>query len=256
MIVVNAVELFPSENLAQAELSNGKKYKILIRDYENLPFDCRSGSRLENITIDVDKISLSETNRYFDGDCVEFLAFLSKKYSIYRSAISKVALSDVPKKQLCQKLYFAVCQNNKTKTEPEVLKALCGLVCDEFEAAGYVDDRRYAADKARYLKEYKKYGNGRIKEHLYHKGVPADIINEILEDELFADEDSDLENMRALLKKKYGESLDRLDKSDRADIQKAINLLIRGGYKYQQAKNAVAELIDADITETGEYDDE
>jgi len=255
MIIVNAVEIIPQENLAQAELSNGKKYKILLKDYDNLPFLCRPGSRLENITIDTAKINLSETNQYFDGDCVEFLSFLSRKYSIYRSAISKVAISDVPKKQLYSKLYFAVYQNNKTKIEPDTLKALCSLVCDEFEAAGYIDDRRYAADKARYLKEYKKYGNGKIKEYLYHKGVPSDIISEILDGEIFTDEDAELENMRALLKKKYGEPPGRLDNTDRADIQKAINLLIRGGYKYQQAKNAVAEYAGADIAETGDDDE-
>jgi len=261
MIVVNAVEIFLSDNFAQIELSNGKKYKILLRDYENLPFECRPGSRLENIAIDVDKIGLNETNQHFDGDCAGFLAFLSRKYSIYRSAISKVALSDVPKKQLYQKLYFAVYQNNKnskTETGPEILKALCGLVCDEFEAAGYIDDRRYAADKAKSLKEYKKYGNGKIKEYLYQKGIPSDIINETLEDEFFGDENGDLENMRGLLKKKYGENLNRLDKSDRADIQKAINMLIRSGYKYQQAKNAVADFTDTEIeyTENEGYDDE
>jgi len=254
MVIVNTIEIIPQENLALAGLSNGKKYKILLRDYDNLPFLCRPGSRLENITIDTDKITLSETNQYFDGDCVEFLSFLSRKYSIYRSAITKIAISDVPKKQLYQKLYFAVLQNNKTKIEPDILKALCSLVCDEFEAAGYVDDRRYAADKARYLKEYKKYGNGKIKEYLYHKGVPSDIINEILDGEFFADEGAELENMRALLKKKYGEPPGRLDRADRAGVQKAVNLLIRGGYKYQQAKNAVAEFTGADLTGTGDDD--
>jgi len=254
MVIVNTIEINPPENLALAELSNGKKYKILLKDYENLPFECRPGSRLENITIDTDKINLSETNLYFDGDCVGFLSFLSRKYSIYRSAITKAAISDLPKKQLYSKLYFAVFRNDKTKIEPDILKALCSLVCDEFEAAGYIDDRRYAADKARYLKEYKKYGNGKIKEFLYHKGVPSDIISEILEDDLFTDEDGELENMRALLKKKYGEPPGRLDSSDRADIQKAINLLIRGGYKYQQAKSAVAFFTDAELAETGDDD--
>jgi SOS response regulatory protein OraA/RecX len=234
-----------------------------MKDYGNLPFECKPDSRLENIIIDVKKIESSETNQYFDGDCVNFLVFLSRKYTIYRSAITKVALTDIPKKQLFQKLYFAIHQNyknhantNKYKNninndsnqnpeiEPETLKILCGLVCDEFEASGYINDRRYALDKAKYLKDSKKYGNGRIKEYLYQKGIPTDITNEILEDEFFSDEDVELENMRNLLKKKYGENLNRLDKSDRNAIQKAINMLIRNGYKYQAAKNAVFDLIE------------
>jgi len=217
----------------------------------------------------VKKIELSETNQYFDGDCVEFLVFLSRKYTIYRSAISKVAMTDIPKKSLMTKLYFSYGQylkkanqnksaNNKIEIEPETLKTLCGLVCDEFEASGYIDDKRYAYDKAKYLKEYKKYGNGKIKEYLYQKKVPSDIIAEVLEDEFFSDEDTEHENMRNLLKKKYGENLNRLDKSDRNDINKAINMLIRNGYKYQDAKNAVADFMDetgADIDYIEDMDD-
>jgi len=275
MIVVNTVEIFPGDNSVNIFLSNGKKYKILLRDYENLPFECKSNSLLENITIDVSKINLSETNQYFNdfnGDCVEFIVFLSRKYTIYRSAISKVALNDIPKKSLMSKLYFSYGQylkksnqnksaNNKIEIEPETLKTLCSLVCDEFEASGYIDDRRYALDKAKYLKDSKKYGNGRIKEYLYQKRIPSDIIAEVLEDEYFSDEDSDSENMRNLLKKKYGEKLDRLDKSDRNDINKAINMLIRNGYKYQDAKNIIADFmddtdIDIDYMETGDFENE
>ena len=274
MIVVNAAEIFPGDNAAHISLSNGKKYKILLRDYENLPFECKSNSLLENIVIDVKKIELSETNQYFDGDCVEFLIFLSRKYTIYRSAISKVALTDIPKKLLMSKLYFSYGQylkksnqnknaDNKIELEPETLKTLCSLVCDEFEASGYINDKRYAFDKAKYLKEYKKYGNGRIKEYLYQKRIPPDIIAEVLEDEFFLDEDTELENMRNFLKKKYGENLDRLDKSDRNDINKAINMLVRNGYKYQSAKNAVADFMDKTGTDTdidfignGDFEDE
>ena len=257
MTVVNEVEIFLSDNYVKIGLSDGKKYRILLKDYENLPFGCSPDSRLDNIKIDTDKLGQSETNGHFDGDCVGFLGFLSKKYAIYKSAIAKVALTDIPKKQLFQKLYFGVRQNSPG-TDPETLKTLCGLVCGEFEAHGYIDDRRYALDKAKYLKEYKKYGNGKIKEHLYHKGIPPDIINEILEDEYFSDEEGELSNMRNLLKKKYGENLSRLDRSDRNEVQKAVNMLIRNGYKYQDAKNAVAELaeFDIDYMENGGYMDE
>jgi len=263
MIVVNTVDLFPADNAVHVTVSNGKKYKILLKDYENLPFECKPDSRLENIIIDVKKIESSEINQYFDGDCVAFLLLLSRKYNIYRSAITKVALTDIPKKQLFQKLYFAVYQNYKNHTntnkyknninsdsninseiEPETLKTLCRLVCDEFEASGYINDRRYALDKAKYLKESKKYGNGRIKEYLYQKGIPTDIANEILEDDFFSNDDVELENMRNLLIKKYGENLGRLDKSNRNDMQKAINMLIRNGYKYQDSKNTVFDFFD------------
>lgn len=244
MITVNSADVFPSENAVYIGLSDGEKYRILLKDYENLPFNCKPDDCI-------------------DGKCIDGLIYFSKKYNIYKSAIAKLALTDIPKKQLFQKLYFAVRQKYKDdKTEPETLRDLCGLVCDEFEESGYIDDRRYASNKAKYLKEYKKYGAGRIKEYLYQKGIPADIINETLDDGFFSDDEGDLENMRALLKKKYGVNLERLDKSDCKAVQKAIHLLVRAGYKYQQAKNAVAAFLDeantdyTDYTEGGDYEDE
>ena len=254
---INTVEIFLSDNYVRIELSDGKKYRILLKDYENLPFECNPESRLENIKIDTEKIGLSETNGYFDGDCAAFLGFLSKKHAIYKSAIAKVALTDIPKKQLFQKLFFAVRKNGGIDTE--TAKTLCALVCAEFEAHGYIDDRRYAAEKAKYLKEYKKYGKGKIKEQLYQKGIPGDIINETLEDEYFSDEEEELSNMRELLEKKYGKQLDKMDKSDKNAAQKAISMLVRNGYRYQAAKNEIAKLLeetDIDYMEDEDYADE
>jgi regulatory protein len=242
MVSVVSVDMFLSENASIIELSTGRKYKILLKDYDNLPFECVKGAPLENIIIDVEKAESTETNRFFDGDCVSFLLFLARKYSIYNSAVSKIAMTDMTKKQLYQKLYYAVIQNQKkykkTAIEPEILKDLCRLVCEEFEQSGYINDRRYALDKAKQLKQYKKYGVNRIKEFLFQKGVTKEVIDETLEDEFFIDEDGDIENMRGLLQKKFRSGI---DKSDRNEVSKAINLLARNGYSYSQAKKAVTD---------------
>ena len=245
MIKISSVNIFTSENAAVVELSTGKKYKILLKDYDNLPFVCKSGASLENIIIDVQKAEEFESNRFFDGDCVNFLRFLSRKYNIYNSALSKIVFTDMSRKQLYQKLYYAVMQNqkknNKIDTEPEELKDLCSLVCDEFERAGYINDKKYALDKAKYLKEYKKYGKNRIKEYLYQKGLPKAAIDEALEDEFFEDEDGDFENMFNFLSRKFRAGI---DKTDRNAVSKAINMLSRNGYSYAQAKKAVTEFTD------------
>jgi regulatory protein len=245
MVKADSVNIFVSENAAVIHLSTGKKYKILLGDYDNLPFVCTNGSPLENIEIDVEKAESTETNSFFDGDCVGFLRFLSRKYNIYSSAMSKVAFADMSKKNLYQKLYYAVLQNQKKNNnisiEPEELKDLCRLVCDEFEQAGYIDDKKYALDKAKYLKEYKKYGMNKIKDYLYQKGIGRTAIDEALEDEFFEDEEGDFENMLDLLRRKFRAGL---DKSDRNAVSKAINLLARNGYSYHQAKKAVTEFIE------------
>jgi len=251
MIKVSAVNILVSENAAIIEINTGKKYKILLRDYDNLPFACINGAQLENIEIDVEKAESTETNRFFDGDCVSFLRFLSRKYNIYSSAMSKLAFTDMSKKGLYQKLYYAILQNQRkpaaegarkpAQIEPEELKSLCSLVCDEFEQAGYLNDKKYALEKAKYLKEYKKYGKNRIKEYLYQKGVAKDAIDAALKDEFFEDEEGDSVNMLNLLARKFRSGI---DKSDRNEVSKAINLLARNGYNYGQAKKAVTEFIE------------
>lgn len=246
MIKVETVDMIISENAARITLTTGERYKILLDDYDNLPFACMKGSPLENITIDAEKAEATETNRFFDGDCAAFLCFLSRKHSIYSAALSKVSFADTSKKQLYQKLYYGALKNKSVA--PEELKNLCAIVCDEFERAGYINDEKYALDKAKYLKEYKKYGTNKIKDYLYQKGVPKSAIDEALEDEFFTSEEAeenDLENMRALLNRKFRAGIDG---SDRNAVAKAINLLARNGYSYSQAKKAVTEF--AENTET------
>ncbi|MCL2099330.1 MAG: recombination regulator RecX [Oscillospiraceae bacterium] len=255
MITVESINISGTENAVSIELSNNKKYKILLKDYDNLPFVCREGSNLEDTASSENTgFEPTETNDFFEGGRISFLRFLSRKYTIYNSAVSKVAFSDMSKKSLYQKLYYSIqknqnknaenAKNNKTVIEPEELKSLCSLVCDEFEQAGYINDKKYAFDRAVYLKEYKKYGVNRIRDYLYQKGVGKTAIDEALEDEFFADEEGDFENMLGLLGKKFRSGL---DKTDRKETAKAINLLARNGYAYHQAKKAVAA-----FTEDGE----
>lgn len=256
MLKVESVDIMPSQNAAVLTLSTGRKYKILLGDYDNLPFTCMNSSPLENIQIDAEKAESTATNRFFDGDCAVFLRFLSRKYSIYSQAMSKVAFTDMSKKGLYQKLYYGILQNQRkpdskqsVKIEPEELKVLCELICDEFEEAGYINDNKYALERAKYLKEYKKYGTNRIKDDLYQKGVAKSAIDEALEDEFFTNEEaeeSDAENMQALLSRKFRSGI---DKSDRKEVAKAVNLLSRNGYSYAQAKKAVTEFIENQETE-------
>jgi len=261
MIQVESVDISLSDNAAVIKLSTGQRYKIALKDYDNLPFVCAKHSPLENITIDVEKVGATVTNGYFDGDTVAFLRFLSRKYTLYNAAMSKAAFTDMSKKNLYQKLYYGALQNqkkseSKVQIDPAELKELCQLVCDEFEAAGYISDSRYALDKAKYLKEYKKYGKNRIKEYLYQKGVTKSAIDEALEDEFFEDEDGDSENMRLLLTKKYNSGYKTgIDKTDRNAVAKAINLLSRNGYSYAQAKKAVTEFIEMMEMEDEEEND-
>ena len=240
MIEIEKADMLGHDNAALLTLSTGKKYKILMRDYDDL---------------DKSELDLDE------------LRFLSRKYSVYNAALSKIAFSDMSKKQLYQKLYqkFAFPSGTAKESQPaaisqmprEELRELCAAVCDEFEAAGYINDEKYALEKAEYLRESKKYGPGRIKEYLYQKGAAKSAIDAAIAG-VFADDDEDgdadgngagkneninAENMQALLSRKFRAGI---DKTDRKDVAKAINYLSRNGYSYAQAKTAVTKFTEED----------
>lgn len=95
---------------------------------------------------------------------------------------------------------------------------------------GYIDDERFASLFARELKQRKKFGKGRIKQELLRKGIDRDIIENVL----FEIEDNPCEEITELLERKYphfGE--------DEKNRNRAINALLRYGYRIQDIKKAM-----------------
>jgi regulatory protein len=101
---------------------------------------------------------------------------------------------------------------------------------------GVVDDLRYAVNRAEYMKDIKNYGPRRIRQALYEKGVPAEIIRQALEEEQFEDFSV---NLDSLLAKKYKAS----QLSDKDKRLKAIQALYRHGYEQQDISAAITRLL-------------
>lgn len=94
------------------------------------------------------------------------------------------------KKELTEKIA-------RTAASQEAARA----AADRMEELGLLDDGEYARRYAQELFTRKRWGPMRVKQELRLKGIAPEIIEELLEE--YGDGDAALENMRALLEKKY-----------------------------------------------------
>ena len=101
---------------------------------------------------------------------------------------------------------------------------------DRLEEYGYLSDERFARLYAAELKERKKLGKIRIKQELLRKGIDRDIIENVLSE---TEENAETE-IAELLRKKYP----RFSQDERIK-NRAINALIRYGYRIYDIKNAM-----------------
>lgn len=94
---------------------------------------------------------------------------------------------------------------------------------------GYLDDEKYAKNLVKYLSETKRMSKNHIKQEMYKRGVPNDIIAYTLED-------TEIDNVSAvvdLIFKKYRNKLDAQDGN-----KKVIAALMRKGFSYSDIREA------------------
>lgn len=77
-------------------------------------------------------------------------------------------------------------------------------VLDEYERLGYINDRAYAESKARTAVDYSRHGASRVRRALREKGVPEDVVEDVVADTVTPARE--LENARALVTKKMATS--------------------------------------------------
>ncbi len=94
------------------------------------------------------------------------------------------------KKELTEKIA-------RTAASQEAARA----AADRMEELGLLDDGEYARRYAQELFTRKRWGPMRVQQEWRRKGIAPEIIEELLEE--YGDGDAALENMRALLEKKY-----------------------------------------------------
>ena len=93
---------------------------------------------------------------------------------------------------------------------------------------GYIDDYRYARYYAESMRDTKGRSSFAISRALYEKGVPRDIIEQVM-GELEIDEDAQI--LRALLSKGYDE--DNISDMDDKERRRLVAFLMRKGFSYE-----------------------
>ncbi len=103
---------------------------------------------------------------------------------------------------------------------------------DRMEELGLLNDEAYARDLARELVVRKRYGALRVRQELRQKGIDNELIDELLEQ--YGSEETALENIQAVLEKKYAGWED-----DEKVRRRAFAALQRLGYSYDLIRRAM-----------------
>ena len=112
---------------------------------------------------------------------------------------------------------------------------------DLMERLGARNDREYAGAVARHYKRM-GYGSGRVRQELLRRGIDRELWAEAIDE---APENSG--KLDALLERK----LRNADLSDRKEVKKATDMLLRRGFSWSEIKEALGRYTDAlnDYTE-------
>lgn len=100
-------------------------------------------------------------------------------------------------------------------------------VCDRMEELGYLDEREYAARVARHYAA-KGFGERKLRDELYRRGIPRELWGEALEQV-----EDNSEAIDAFLEKKLKGS------HDSKDIKKASDALARRGFSWSEISDAL-----------------
>lgn len=103
--------------------------------------------------------------------------------------------------------------------------------CEKMENLGLINDEEYCRAKTEYLINVKKCSLGETRAKLLTLGINKDIIECCIEN---YDSDTQAENLRYLIEKKYHNKLDQ--------PQKVIAALMRKGFGYHDIKSALSSL--------------
>lgn len=103
---------------------------------------------------------------------------------------------------------------------------------------GYINDEEYAPKLADYLIRRKRWGKYRAKREMIHRGLDAELVENVLAE--FTEEELDSELIE-LIEKKYYSKI-----ADYDDRRRTIAALMRRGYDYSSIKRCVESVIESD----------
>lgn len=162
------------------------------------------------------------------------------------SAIESIKEEDLERKSRERAMYllsgrdygFVELFRKLEKTYP---KEMCLRTCKLMAEKGLVNDREYAFRLGKQLFEIKKESAVAVRYKLTQKGIPKDIISEVI-DTYCEDDEAVKERIKALVEKKYRRYL-----TDEAGVRKVKNALARLGYGYSDINSALKEFDNEDL---------
>lgn len=165
---------------------------------------------------------------------------LKKGMELPDSAIESIKEEDLERKSRERAMYllsgrdygFVELYRKLEKTYP---KEMCLRTCKLMAEKGLVNDREYAFRLGKQLFEIKKESAVAVRYKLTQKGIPKDIIGEVI-DAYCEDDEVVKDRIKALVEKKYKRNL-----TDEAGIRKVKNALARLGYGYSDINSVLKE---------------
>lgn len=149
----------------------------------------------------------------------------------YKKAVDKcydlLSRRDHSVKELKTKLLRTVDEKNADKAIEKMLEL------------GYLDDEKYARNLVKYLDQTRNMSKNHIKQEMFKRGIPNEIINSVMQDYEF----DNVSCVVDLILTKYRNKLNNEDGN-----KKVIASLMRKGFSYSDIKNAFYRI------ENEEYD--
>ncbi|MCH8169632.1 MAG: regulatory protein RecX [Bacteroidetes bacterium] len=116
---------------------------------------------------------------------------------------------------------------------------LINIVLNELEDKNYLNDCEFADAFARDKRKFRRFGSYRIKNELIKRRVNKEIIEQVIS-EVFPEGNDMEEAVYHINKKIKNKTVDELD--DKNLKNKLITFLIRKGFDFETAKNAIEEV--------------
>lgn len=151
------------------------------------------------------------------------LLLASEEHRAREKALYLLEHRNHSKKELVEKI-------RRSEVSGEAARA----AADRMEELGLLNDETYARDLAKELFVRRKFGPGRVRQELRQKGIDSELIGELLLE--YEDEDRELENVLAVLERKYAGW-----QEDEKTRRRAFAALQRLGYSYDLIRRAMKE---------------
>lgn len=194
----------------------GKKIHIFIDDEYTITTDIDFWA--ENFFKDGQEIGDDEWKKLVDG--INYKKTVDKCYDL-------LSRRDHSVKELKTKLLRTVDEESANRAIEKMIDY------------GYLDDEKYAKNLVKYLSETKRMSKNHIKQEMYKRGVPNDIIAYTLEE-------TEIDNVSAVVDLIFTKYRNKLDAQD--GNKKVIAALMRKGFSYSDIREAFERI------ENEEYD--